>query len=70
MAARGRRPTDCSLRREGGGPGRPTPRAANHPGAINQPQLKMSSGRNADTTKLGTSTSSLIFRSTATLQIA
>lgn len=33
-------------------------------------QVKMSSGRNADTRTLGTSTSSLIARSTATLQIA
>jgi len=31
---------------------------------------KMSSGSTADTTKLGTSTTSLIFRSTATEQIA
>ena len=34
------------------------------------PQTKMSSGRTADTTKLGTSTTSLILRSTATEQIA
>jgi hypothetical protein len=32
--------------------------------------VKMSSGRNAETRKLGTSTSWLILRSTATLQIA
>jgi hypothetical protein len=32
--------------------------------------VKMSSGRNADTSMLGTSTSWLIFKSTATLQIA
>jgi len=38
------------------------------PGA--ERQVKMSSGRKAETTKLGTSTSSLTFRSTATLQIA
>ena len=33
-------------------------------------ELKMSSGRNAETTKLGTSTTSLILRSTATLHSA
>jgi hypothetical protein len=33
-------------------------------------QVKMSRGRNAETTKLGTSTTSLTLRSTATLQIA
>jgi len=50
----------------------PHPLASRPPGAgvvAGQP-VKMSSGRKAETTKLGTSTSSLILRSTATLQIA
>jgi hypothetical protein len=39
-------------------------------GAARAAQVKMSRGRNAETTKLGTSTTSLTLRSTATLQIA
>jgi hypothetical protein len=35
-----------------------------------QPVTKMSSGRNADTSMFGASTTWLIFRSTATLQMA
>jgi hypothetical protein len=40
------------------------------PAAVVRQPVKMSSGRNADTRKLGTSTSWLILRSTATLQMA
>jgi hypothetical protein len=50
---------------DGHGPG-----AAAPPGTARSAQVKMSRGRNAETTKFGTSTTSLTLRSTATLQIA
>jgi hypothetical protein len=50
---------------EGHGPG-----AAARGGDGRSAQVKISRGRNAETTKLGTSTTSLTLRSTATLQIA
>src|SRR5262245_15827624 len=59
-------------------PGTPRPSAARRPAIRGLPaepaaghelRTKMSSGRNADTSMLGTSTTWLILRSTATLQI-
>ena len=39
------------------------------PSSVSPYPVKISNGRKADTTKLGTSTTSLTFRSTATLQM-